>query len=954
MASQQELLRAVGLWTDPSAEVAPRGALSDAKNVVFRRPGRVEPRWGHDTKTAETAANDPNRKLWVYGGKLLVDTSDDGVSGWATSSSTAAGAWTTITGAGDPPTPTRYTRQAFSARKNCYWTSSTGIRVLVGAASSTAVTAGRPRLHGMLIETNSGDPDVYQANDVFKYRATVLRRDANELTTEGPPTGPAYYYHATSDSSLQATIPIPAGVVAGDRIALYRATSRSTVRISQTRSDLDRALSFEPAPYYDGPTATGTGGLGDIATGGVRETTAPRPAPAAEPLEVYALVREQVVTSTDVSNGYVVIVDTTSAPQGDATDSTLGRELYTNPGRGGMAVAQFPPALAHAVTWYGNCAWYGNCTFPHSLIAKLLKVSGPNFALGVDGIGYTTGVTGNTTISSPVITALGSTTNLIAGMRIESANFAAGTKILSVDSGTQVTATANSSATSTGVAVNFHDQITIAGTQFWAAAALNTTTKSFRAVAYDATLALTDLAYLLGRTASMPTGEVLTAKRQADRADMILEEVGVGAASYAVTGSRPKAWSFPVDLPVSGTTLASSNGAELHRLAYSLPTAPESCPRGQHLLLGSPESRILALATVQDALLVFKEDGVWRVVGENGNFRVDPYDLTLRLLNPDAVCTAGGRVYAWCSSGVVALGGPGVDVVGAPINASLDDLQSQLALYPASAWGVWAVPYESEGQVWLGVPDSPGKSKTSIVYVYHVATQAWGSVDKAYNTAVYNPADDLLYFGEDSSFHAVRRSYGALTSGAAGDTHDGETAVTVSTIDATTLFLSGSVTFAKGDGVRQGSAFARVTADGTSANVPVDSTSGFGAGAATVLRSYECLVRFQPVTLGNPTTQKLHTEANLHLSDNLQLRGVTMEWASDPELDTRTTQFATRTRETDADPRPQVYRFGVPRPHARATRLAPGIKIQEAGSRWALGELGIMIDVETERARRGS
>lgn len=64
--------------------------------------------------------------------------------------------------------------------------------------------------------------------------------------------------------------------------------------------------------------------------------------------------------------------------------------------------------------------------------------------------------TGNTTNGSAVITNLGSTTGLAPQQLVECANFALGTRILSIDSGTQITVSNNSSATSTGVAIRFY------------------------------------------------------------------------------------------------------------------------------------------------------------------------------------------------------------------------------------------------------------------------------------------------------------------------------------------------------------------------------------------------------------------------------------------------------------------------------------------------------------------
>lgn len=67
-----------------------------------------------------------------------------------------------------------------------------------------------------------------------------------------------------------------------------------------------------------------------------------------------------------------------------------------------------------------------------------------------------TSTTGNTTISSQVITAIPSTATFLSGDQIFCANFPAGTRIISIDSATQVTVDQNASATSAGIAISFN------------------------------------------------------------------------------------------------------------------------------------------------------------------------------------------------------------------------------------------------------------------------------------------------------------------------------------------------------------------------------------------------------------------------------------------------------------------------------------------------------------------
>src|SRR5262249_51547010 len=61
--------------------------------------------------------------------------------------------------------------------------------------------------------------------------------------------------------------------------------------------------------------------------------------------------------------------------------------------------------------------------------------------------------TGNTSSGSPIITSMGTTTNMVAGMPISGTNIPAATTVLSVDSGTQIHISQNASGTTNGGAI---------------------------------------------------------------------------------------------------------------------------------------------------------------------------------------------------------------------------------------------------------------------------------------------------------------------------------------------------------------------------------------------------------------------------------------------------------------------------------------------------------------------
>jgi hypothetical protein len=68
-------------------------------------------------------------------------------------------------------------------------------------------------------------------------------------------------------------------------------------------------------------------------------------------------------------------------------------------------------------------------------------------------------LSGNTTNGSPIVSGISSTSNLEADMYVTGAGIPAGTKILTVDSATQVTLDTNATATASGVSLAYFFEI---------------------------------------------------------------------------------------------------------------------------------------------------------------------------------------------------------------------------------------------------------------------------------------------------------------------------------------------------------------------------------------------------------------------------------------------------------------------------------------------------------------
>lgn len=182
-----------------------------------------------------------------------------------------------------------------------------------------------------------------------------------------------------------------------------------------------------------------------------------------EPTDELQLALEYSPTAAEITAKQVVIVDSTPY-------SLLRATLYTSPSQEGIANSNFQPPLATDMDIFKNCAFYANVRQKQTLPLTLISVDSPSF-------GYITD-TGDTTNASAVVTNL-TTTNMRVGMRIVGTGIPSDTRILSVDSATQVTMTKNATATGSGVTLEFQDRLTIAEVDYWGGSTQNAATNTF-------------------------------------------------------------------------------------------------------------------------------------------------------------------------------------------------------------------------------------------------------------------------------------------------------------------------------------------------------------------------------------------------------------------------------------------------------------------------------------------
>src|SRR5271165_4437920 len=115
---------------------------------------------------------------------------------------------------------------------------------------------------------------------------------------------------------------------------------------------------------------------------------------------------------------------------------------------------------------------------------------------------------------------------------------------------------------------------------------------------------------------------------------MMFQARNMGANAFTITytdtaGSTAGATAFTPVLPPSGSTMISSNQANLNGLAYSQQQIPDAVPIENLLFAGSAAKKILRIIPLRASMFILKEDGVYRVTGNSpATFTIDLLDST--------------------------------------------------------------------------------------------------------------------------------------------------------------------------------------------------------------------------------------------------------------------------------------------------------------------------------------
>lgn len=335
--------------------------------------------------------------------------------------------------------------------------------------------------------------------------------------------------------------------------------------------------------------------------------------------------------------------------------------------------------------------------------------------------------------------------------------------------------------------------------------------------------------------------------------NIVIKERGIGGSSYTISVSRSSSWYITYT-----TSQADSFPAQVLISKFQ---QPEAVPVVNNLggSIGSADKTILRIIALRNSVFVFKQDGVFRITGDDlTSFAVTPWDNTVVLRSPEAAVLLNNQIYCFTTQGIISVSETGSAIVSRPIETDLLKISaSQFVNFDSVTFGV---SYESDRKYLLNTITTTGDTVSTQTYVYNYITNTFTQWLFQHNVSagILNPADNKLYYASaDTTFKYIMQERKSFTE---TDYADDEYAVTITGTSGMTVSMSSTTGLLAGYTLVQGFSQSEITAIVDSTTVTVKDTIAWSNGAATVYRPIPVIVEWAPVHGGNPTVTKLFKE----------------------------------------------------------------------------------------------
>jgi hypothetical protein len=205
---------------------------------------------------------------------------------------------------------------------------------------------------------------------------------------------------------------------------------------------------------------------------------------------------------------------------------------------------------------------------------------------------------------------------------------------------------------------------------------------------------------------------------------ILLTAKALDAADFAATASNSTVGAcFNPPLPTSGTSVLSVRDDANNAVFASKYLEAEAVPVVNRFPIGSQDADILRVVALRDSLVIFKEDGVFRLNGDSlTNFTATALDTTVILKARRSVAVLNNSVYALTNQGVVQVTDTSVRIVSRQIEPLLTAVIGKTNLDAFTSGHA----IESERLYILSTIDvNTNPTSANVAYVFNYLTGAW-------------------------------------------------------------------------------------------------------------------------------------------------------------------------------------------------------------------------------------
>lgn len=326
-----------------------------------------------------------------------------------------------------------------------------------------------------------------------------------------------------------------------------------------------------------------------------------------------------------------------------------------------------------------------------------------------------------------------------------------------------------------------------------------------------------------------------------------IEDRELGGTAWTIASSNGT--SFNPDI---STAITSSDNAVTNRVYYSKQFQPEAVPTLNYLDAGSSEYEILRIIPLRDSIFIFKEDGIFRILGEDpSSLRRTIFDTTATIIGAQTAVELSNTIFAYSDQGIVSISDNGLQVMGRPI----EDQLLPLEIFDGFETISFGCAYESDRKYIFATQSTSGDEYCKQLYIYNIFTNAW--TRWVFNCESMTSFNSRLYYGYDGYIYQERKNYDST------DYQDDEHAITISGVSGNSITFSGYTDATAGMLVKQGVYESLIESVTSSTVVVLEDATGFAAVAATIYELIDVTIEWAKNDCGNPGQVKHYREATI-------------------------------------------------------------------------------------------